>query len=275
MTCEAYRDMIAAHVDGQLTLAERHEAERHLAGCTNCSLLFADQHRFRRISHTWHWETPIPLEVEHRLRVAIAAESSSPLRHWWQTACAQIASFLRPPQVAFVLGATTVLLLMLVLPKGQNPLRNQMPAPEQGKRTEQAVLDAAVAYYRAVRTGELPLAYATNNPRELETALRVSERLNFSIYVPDLRPAGYELNGGIVVDIDGKPTVITVYQGAEGQIVCLRQRGTMPPPPKGARRLPEQEYLDVRPGQTALYKQLPGQFRVIVSGLPAETFLLY
>ena len=121
----------------------------------------------------------------------------------------------------------------------------------------------------------MPLAYATNNPRELEDALKASERLNFSIYVPDLRPAGYELNGGIVVNIDGKPAVITVYQGAEGQIVCLRQRGTMPPPPEGAHRLREQEYLYAKAGQTSLYKQLPDQFRVIVSGLPPDTFLLY
>jgi len=31
----------------------------------------------------------------------------------------------------------------------------------------------------------IALAYATNNPRELETSLKVSERLNFSVYVPD------------------------------------------------------------------------------------------
>jgi anti-sigma factor RsiW len=274
MTCETYRDLIAAHVDGNLALAERQEVERHLAGCKNCSLLFADQQRFRQISRAWHWEAPIPLDVEHHLRVAIAAESS-PLQHWWQKARRQCASWLQPPQAAFVLVAAAVLLLTLVVPKDQVPLKSQVRALEQAKQTEQAVLDAAAEYYRAVKTGELPLAYATNNPRELETALKVSERLNFSVYVPDLRPGGYELNGGIVVEIGGKPAVITVYQGEEGQVLCLRQSGTMPPPPRGARQLREQEYLYAKPGQTALYKQLPGQFRVIVSGLPAETFLAY
>ena len=274
MTCETYRDYIAAHVDGNLTLAERHEAEEHLAGCKNCSQLLADQQQFHQISRTWHWEAPIPLDVEHRLRMAIAAESS-PFQSWWQKAREQLASWLQPPQAAFVLAAAAVLLLTLVLPKDQAPLKSQVRAPEQAKPTEQTVLDAAAAYYKAVKTGELPLAYATNNPRELETSLKVSERLNFSVYVPDLRPAGYELNGGIVVEIGGKPAVITVYQGEAGQVLCLRQGGTMPPPPRGARQLREQEYLYAKPGQTALYKQLPGQFRVIVSGLPAETFLTH
>lgn len=274
MTCKTYYDIIAAHVDGHLTVAERHEAEEHLAGCKNCSHLFADQQRFRQVARTWHWETPIPLEVEHRLRVAIAAESS-PLQSWWQKARERFASWLQPQQAGLVLAATVALLLTFVFPKAQTSVKNQVHVPEQSKPTEQTVLEAAAAYYKAVRTGELPLSYATNNPRELEDALKASEHLNFSIYVPDLRPAGYELNGGIVVEIGGKPAVITVYQGEAGQVLCLRQGGTMPPPPHGARQLREQEYLYARPDQTALYKQLPGQFRVIVSGLPAETFLTH
>lgn len=275
MTCETYRNYIAAHVDGSLAFAERQEVERHLTSCKDCSLLFADQQRFRQIARTWHWEVPIPLDVEHRLRMAIAAESS-PLQQWWQQVRDQFASLLRSPQSAFVLVAAAVLLLTFVLPKDQGPSsKSPVRAPEQAKQTEQAVLDAAAAYYRAVKTGELPLAYATNEPRELENALKASEHLNFSVYVPDLRPAGYVLNGGIVVQIGGKPAVITVYQGEEGQVLCLRQGGTMPPPPRGARQLREQEYLYAKPGQTALYKQLPGQFRVIVSGLPAETFLAH
>src|SRR5690349_25072373 len=82
MTCETYRDFIAAHVDGSLALAERQEAEHHLADCKNCSRLFADQQRLRQITRTWHREVPIPVDVEHRLRVAIAAENT-PLLHWW------------------------------------------------------------------------------------------------------------------------------------------------------------------------------------------------
>lgn len=268
MTCDTYRDLIAAHVDGSVTPIEREEAEEHLIGCKNCSRLLADQQRFRQITRTWHGEASVPSYVEHRLRVAIEAERS-PLQHWWQEVRAQLGALLQPAHGALALVAA-VLLVMAVFPKDQ-----ARPPGHEVRTEEQTVLEAAAAYYRAVRTGELPLAYATNTPRELEDALKASERLNFSIYVPDLRPAGYELNGGLVVNIDGKPAVITVYQGAEGQIVCLRQRGTMPPPPKGARPLREQEYLYAKAGQTALYKQLPGQFRVIVTGLPPDTFLPY
>lgn len=273
MTCEAYRELIAAHVDDNLRPTEWQEVDRHLADCPHCAKLFADQKRFRQISRSWQCEAPVPFAVEHRLRVAIAAETS-PLQQRWQQVRNQVASWLRPPQAAFVLVAAAIVVLTFVLPQNQAPKQPERVA-EQPKQTEQAVLDAATAYYRAVRTGELPLSYATNNPRELEKALKESERLNFSVYVPDLRLAGYELNGGIVVQISGKPAVITVYQGEEGQVLCLRQGGTMPPPPRGARQLREQEYLYAKPGQTALYKQLPGQFQVIVTGLPAETFLTY
>src|SRR5581483_6479243 len=222
MTCDAYRNLIAAHVDDNLTLIEREEAEEHLINCKNCLRLFADQQQFRQITRTWRGEASVPAYVEHRLRVAIEA-GHSPLQNWWQELRAQFASLLQPAHGGLAVAAV-VLLLMAVFPK------DQVRPPTKEVRTEaQTVLDAATAYYRAVRTGELPLAYATNNPRELEDALKASERLNFSLYVPDLRLAGYELNGGIVVNIDGKPTVITVYQGAEGQIVCLRQQGMMPP----------------------------------------------
>src|SRR5262245_25490631 len=146
MTCETYHDIIAAHVDGYLTFAERHEVEEHLASCKNCSQLFTDQQRFRQISRTWKWEAPIPADVEHRLRAAIAAESS-PLQSWWQKARDQLVSLLRPPQVTFVLGATTVLLLMLVLPKDQGSLKSQTHRSEPSKQTEPPILDAAAAYY--------------------------------------------------------------------------------------------------------------------------------
>ncbi|MBM4257666.1 MAG: hypothetical protein FJ147_17460 [Deltaproteobacteria bacterium] len=274
MTCETYRDIIAAHVDGHLTAVEHQEVEAHLASCKRCALLFADQQQFRQISRTWHWETPIPLEVEHRLRAAMAAERS-PLQSWWRVARNRLVSWLQPRPAVFALAATAALLLTFTFPKGQVSVKNQPRPLEPVKQTEPAVVEAAAAYYKAVRTGELPLSYATNNPRELEAALKSSEKLNFSVYVPDLRLAGYELNGGIVVEIGGKPAVITVYQGEEGQVLCLRQGGTMPPPPRGARQLREQEYLYAKPGQTALYKQLPGQFRVIVSGLSPETFLAH
>lgn len=273
MTCEIYRDLIAAHVDGHLRPAEWQDVDRHLADCTHCTRLFADQKQFRQFSRSWQCEVPIPPGVEHRLRAAIAAENA-PLQQWWQQVRDQVASWLRPPQAAFVLVATAIVVLTFVLPQNQAPKRPWLVA-EQPTQTEQAVVEAATAYYRAVRTGELPLSYATNNPRELEKALKESERLNFSVSVLDLRLAGYELNGGIVVQISGKPAVITVYQGEEGQVLCLRQGGTMPPPPRGARQLREQEYLHAKPGQTALYKQLPGQFQVIVTGLPAETFLTH
>jgi anti-sigma factor RsiW len=273
MTCETYRELIAAHVDGNLRPAEWQDVDRHLADCTHCARLFADQKQFRQIARTWHWEAPIPRDVEHRLHAALAAENS-PLQQWWQQARDQVASWLRPPQAAFALVAVAIVVLTFVLPQNQAPKRPELVA-EQSKPAEQGVFDAATAYYKAVRTGELPLSYATNNPRELEEALKASEQLNFSVYVPDLRLAGYELNGGVVVQISGKPAVITVYQGEEGQVLCLGQGGTMPPPPRGARQLREQEYLYAKPGQTALYKQLPGQFRVIVSSLPAETFLTH
>src|SRR5262245_27599486 len=104
------------------------------------------------------------------------AAESSPLQHWWQQARNRFRSWLQPPQTAFALAAATVLLLTLVLPKDPTPLENHVRAPEQNKPTEQTVLDAAAAYYKAVRTGELPLSYATNNPRELEDTLKISER---------------------------------------------------------------------------------------------------
>jgi hypothetical protein len=205
------------------------------------------------------WHIPVSAEAESQLRIALAAENTAHFS-WWREIRSRLSILRSQRRVAFALTTVTVVALFFLV--------NTF-----ARRPEQALLAAATAYYSAATHGKLALAYATNDPRGLETSLNHSEYLNFHPPVVDLRPVGYRLLGGMVTDIGGQPAVVTVYEGEEGEVMFLCQGGTMPPPPRGAWRLKEQEYLYVSQGQTMLYSQFPDHFCVLISGLPADTFL--
>ena len=49
MNCQTYRDIIAAHVDGELSAEERSEIEIHLSQCTACTRLFQWERKAKKI----------------------------------------------------------------------------------------------------------------------------------------------------------------------------------------------------------------------------------
>jgi hypothetical protein len=230
MTCETYRELIAAHVDGSLRPVEWQDVDRHLADCAPCAKLFADQKRFRQIARSWQCEAPIPLAVEYRLRLAVATENS-PLGQWWQKACEQLAFMLRPAQSVFLVATAVLLLLTFMQP--QERVRSQ----------EYAAGDATTAYYRAAANRQFPYAYVyfSDDPRGLEKSLNYSGHLNFAAHVMDLRPVGYQLRKGMLVETGEELAVVTAYEDEDGDVMWLRQRESAFP--IGTPKLQERELL--------------------------------
>jgi anti-sigma factor RsiW len=258
MNCEAYQDLVAAHVDGVLTPAERQEVEYHLGSCERCRCLFAEEKRFHAAFAARRFTVPVPAEVEQRLRVALAAEGESPRPSWRRLGEWLGASPLLP---RFALGlAAAGLLIALLLPR----LFPSAPASD--------MLTQAVNYYQAVIEGRIALEYSADDPQGLETVFNHSGQLDFVAHVTDFRPAGYQLRGGKVERVRDRPMAVALYDGEDGQIVCLRQRGPMPPLPPGAERM-KKSSLYTHAGHTLFFSQFPDHFCVLISRLPREAFL--
>lgn len=258
MNCETYRGLVAAHIDGVLTPRECQEAEQHVGSCLSCQHLFRQAARFRA---AWVLRRPlvsVPLEVEQRLRLALSATgvSCSPV---WQ----RLGDWFRAgpllPRVALGV-ATAGMLAALLLPR----LSSTMP--------KSTLLARAAAYSQAAKEGKLAVAYLTADPQGLETTLNRSGQLDFVTHVIDFRPAGYVLKGGKVERVQGRAMAVALYEGEEGQIVCLRQRGSLPFLSRRTQRF-KRSRLYTYAGHTILLAQFSDHFCILAANLSREAFL--
>ncbi|MGH7962485.1 MAG: anti-sigma factor family protein [Candidatus Binatia bacterium] len=251
MNCEAYQDITAAHVNGVLSPPECQEAVHHLDTCASCRHLFAEQSRFHIAFSARRFIVSVPTEVERRLRAALAAEHT-PTAAFWE----RLSPFVFLPRLALGLAAAG-LLIALLLPH----LFSAVSKP--------AEFALAVDYYQAVTEGQIAFDYRTNNPQEMKAALNRSGQLDFTTHVLDLRPAGYQLKGGQVVGGKDHPIALTLYEGEEGPIVCLRQRGMAPPRPANGKGM-KGKYLYTHAGYTISFFQHQEHFCILISRLSQE-----
>lgn len=270
MNCETYQELVAAHVDGCLASDERNEANRHLASCTTCSQLFSHAQQFQsafaaRMVTARTLIVPVPEAVERQLQNALSAETASPLAFWERMR----ARFAYPPvrsrlpRLAWGTALASCLVLIALF---------QLFSPRPSSR----LLATATSYYSAVTEGHVALTYTTHAVQQLQESFNQSGQLDFSTHVPDLQQAGYQLQGGTVAAVQGHPIAVAYYAGLESDtqpIVCLRQRGSMPSPGFGARRVSADVYLYDQDGYAVLVSQFSGHFCTLVSRLPGDVFL--
>jgi len=259
MTCDMYHDLVAAHVDNALAEAEVVEVRDHLRACDHCRRLFAEETRFHAAFAARKPIVPVPIDVEQRLRRALDAEGEVG-RSFWERLGTWFGAMPVFPRLAFGLAVVGVFLVML-LPG----IFRSAPAPD--------VFAHAVHYYQTVTEGVLPIEYTMEDPQRLQAKFNMSGRLDFSTKVSDLRPAGYRLKGGSVTTDVGQPLAVALYEGDdEESIVCLRQRGLLPPFPQGAKG-GNGHYWYTSDGFTAMFTQFPDHFCIMISRQPEEIFL--
>jgi anti-sigma factor RsiW len=254
-----YHDLVAAHVDNALTEAEAVEVQDHLRTCDQCRRLFEEEVHFHAAFAARKPVVPVPMDVEQRLRRSLAAEGEG-RRSFWERLRAWFGAMPVSPRLAFGLAVTGIILVML-LPH----VFHSAPAPD--------VFARAVHYYQTVTEGRLPIEYIVEDPQGLQARFNTSGRLDFTTQVSDLRPAGYYLSGGRVVENAGHPLAVSLYEeeGVE-PIVCLRQRGLLPPLPRGTKG-ENGHYWYTSDGFTAMFTQFPDHFCIMISRQPEEIFL--
>jgi anti-sigma factor RsiW len=254
-----YEELVAAHVDDGLTEAEAVEVQAHLRACERCRRVFEEEARFHAAFAIRRLVVALPSDVERRLRQSLEAEGEAG-RSFWARLGAWFGALPVFPRLAVGL-AVTGMFLVLLLP----PLFRSAPAPD--------IFAQAVHYYQTVTEGVLPIEYPTEHPQGLQVTLNSSGRLDFTTHVSDLRPAGYHLLGGRVVETAVHPLAVALYEEAgEEPLVCLRQRGPLPPLPQGTAG-ENGHYWYTAEGYTAMFTQFPDHFCIMISRQPEDRFL--
>lgn len=80
MNCDALQPLLAAHVDGALTAAERAAVDGHVAGCAACREALAVQQAVRQAirSHAPDFVMPAPPGLHTRIAASLAPAAAAP-----------------------------------------------------------------------------------------------------------------------------------------------------------------------------------------------------
>lgn len=219
MHCVEYRDLVAAHVDGQLTKEEAPLAMAHVADCPACAHLLETQRAVKQALRGRKWTQPTPEAVRQGLMARIDAADrarrwTGPGSRWWSIPALRLGA----------IGAVAVLLVvgtLLLRPRPQGP--------------GSPVFDTIVAHYRAAEAERVALSARTDDPTELRAYYQKTGAFTFTNTVVDLEPLGFVLVGGTVTDLAGKKSTLSMYRSPRGLVICHRiQTDGVALPPGGA-----------------------------------------
>ena len=194
MTCEEYREWVAADVDGCLG-AEEAGVRAHLAECGECRADRSAQKDVRAMLRSRDLREPAPPGLRTRI-LAHLDEAGEEGEIPWTT---------RVSRWAAVLVTGLAALVVLGTPQGDS----------RGPGVED--------YYAALR-GEMALSIRTESIEELERFYR--DRLSgaLSEHVVDLGEAGFRLVGAALGEEGGRPYRLTIYSDGRRLVVCDYRR---------------------------------------------------
>jgi len=239
MDCRAYKEKIAAHVDGALTPAEGTAVQTHLKQCSRCQRLFV-------------WETQVSPALKQRLRLlpvnpALRQRISDlmvekPREGVWDW------SFM-----GHGLAAALVLAIIFFLPSLYEP-----------DKLQETILRDAVTQYQKVTRGAANSSQATLSPYNPARLL-------------DLSPWGYRLLSTQAQKVNGKEEQVFVYRGqGEEYLLALESEGIDFYPPYGGRvvRTPHGDLVSyTRAGVNLVAWKEKDLLCILASTLPKDQLL--
>ena len=219
MQCIEYRDLVAAHVDGQLSPEQVALALAHVAGCARCARELETQRAFKHSLRGRNLVRATPDALRRTVMARIDAdERARPRQAWW-------SAWWSWPVARLALAGVVGVLLVAVAPLLLRS-RSQPPAP--------ALFDRVVADYRAAELEHVELSIRTDDPMELREYYYKSGAFSFTNTVVDLEPLGFPLVGGAITELAGQKSTFSLYRGARGMILCHRiQAAGVELPPGG------------------------------------------
>jgi hypothetical protein len=249
MKCSEYKDLVAAHADGQLAGEELGRAERHASTCPPCEALRRAQLAVKALLARHRGRQPAPdslrAEIARRTVGAAEAGASAP------SASSGPGSRKTRILVAGAIAATLLLTLgPLLLGRGDTNLISTMAADIGQIATHSPQL-------------------ATSSPAELRSYY-AHNGLTFDQSVEDLEPYGIHLIGGSVSHVGGVATTLTLYDAAGAPVVCRRFPAGRLGLPSGGRRFNKSELFEHDGVHVAVTKLDNGVICLMASRTPFE-----
>lgn len=145
----------------------------------------------------------IPVDVERSIRMAIAAEQSSPPSSWFKS----VMDWIRRPAVSFSMAGAAAAVVIAIAFWGQ-----------QAQSLPGEITHAALAAFPGVHSGTTKLDISSSSPREISAYL-ASHGVQHSIFYPEVEA---ELVGANIFSVNGLPCAELVYRTA-GHTIALLQ----------------------------------------------------
>lgn len=200
MKCERARELLGAHIDGELTPDDRAAVARHVTACPDCSAAQAD---FARLGRALRAEGrhPMPPGLEDKVRRSLDAAAVE----------ADLSGKSVPPQraptrarIPTVLGRAAVLLLACLLSAAA-----AWWVADRTAETDRVEREIVNAHVRSLLQ-ESPVQVASSDQHTVKPWF--TGRTDFAPVVKDLAAAGFPLVGGRLDFVDGRRASALVYK---------------------------------------------------------------
>lgn len=183
-------------LDGTLDPERRWLVAAHLGECPRCGAYLADQARLGAMVRARLRDVPTPPGLTERIRLHLAQAEG--------TAAPPVSR--RPRQLILLLPAAAVLALFLVGAWWLVQARDDQSAPALDLAGELAATHTLFAH-------DDTLLEVAGDPAAV--AAWFGDKVPFPVATPDV--PGYELQGGRLVTVDGRPAAMVVYENEAAQ----------------------------------------------------------
>jgi anti-sigma factor RsiW len=198
MNCDDSRIYLPAYLDEELDVAECLRIQKHLAECADCRQAQEEQLALRSaLRDPDLYERPsvdFSKRIEAAVRGAAQEEAQSQRPSWFESL--RLGSFRWIPAAAALVIVTTIGALLVM-----NTLRSS-----HEQLIASAVLDGHI---RSLQPGHL-IDVPSSDRHTVKPWFQ--GKLDFSPPVPDLSELGWNLVGGRLDYVDGRPVAVLVYQ---------------------------------------------------------------
>jgi anti-sigma factor RsiW len=198
MNCDDSRIYLPAYLDDELDVAESLRVQKHLVTCGDCRQVQDEQLALRsalRDSELFaHPSVDFSKRIEAAVRKAAKEEARSQRSSWFEAW--RLESFRWVPAAAVLLIVTTIGAFLAM-----NSLRSSH---------QQLVASAVLAgHIRSLQPNHL-IDVPSSDRHTVKPWFQ--GRLDFSPPVPDLSEVGWNLIGGRLDYVDGRPVAVLIYQ---------------------------------------------------------------
>ncbi len=216
MNCDEAEELITGLVDGQLRAAEHAALDNHFKGCTKCRFRYAQEQNLKKALHAAGAELRASPALKERLAndPRIVANGAPAVRRWLHRLAGE------HPLLRGALAAAVFLLLVI-------------PPVLRSQRDNPPISLLAVQSYNNF-FGNDGLSVRTQDLGALTQALTAMVDGRFQPMAYDFSMMQTKLVGGAVRELNGRPVLVTRYQGTGHWILCFTFIGTEADAPRTA-----------------------------------------